>query len=436
MVAQGFGRVPMIPPTFQGEVDEEVGEFVSNYQACAAGNGWGDALALTNLSYYLRGRARAVYDAAVANGTFFIQSVVGATREAIRARVKTEPSELQAEMDRLEAEDQIAAPALDHARAAMLADPGNVTSDIITEFGNQMAAQATRGNRMMEIRSELRAAGAGGQDGGSDAGEKQQEPSTLHEVLEWLRGEFTYEQTRDARVGAFLRKKQKQGESARSHAHALLLLHRKAGLNYERRQLCATFINSLQDDLKRLLKSELSTRGKEVRENWEAIRELADELEKKYFHLVNPARQRVARVAAIEDGDHLDAGEPELAAIGAGPPRGAPGRAAAAPAGRTFQGRSVVCYGCGKAGHYRRECPTASDRRPGPGLRCYECGQVGHYARYCAERRPVSGRRHPATGNRGPARGRTAQGGGNGAQVAQAVAALTAYVGHQRPLNA
>jgi hypothetical protein len=262
----------------------------------------------------------------------------------------------------------------------------------------------------------------------------------LDEVLEWLQGEFTYEQTRDARVGAFLRKKQKPGESARSHAHALLLLHQKAGLEYNKKQLCATFVNSLQDDLKRLLKSELALRQGAERDDWEGIRELADHLEKKYFHLVNPARAKPARAAAMDmmAGDGAEELEPQVAAMAGRP---VPARAAGPP---RQQYRSapprVVCFGCGQPGHVRRDCPVPGDRRPArAGLRCFSCGQIGHFARDCGEIRSTATAR-PV----GRFQGRNQRPAGGGArkgvapqQMAKVVAALSALMeGQQTPLNA
>jgi hypothetical protein len=435
-MVQGVGRVAMIPPTFKGDVDEEVDEFVSNYLACAKGNGWGDALALTNLSYYLRGRARAVYDSAVRNGTFVIPSVTGAAMEALKARVKVEPSELRAEYERLSGQDQATVPQLEALRAALVDDPTNVTEDMVEAFATLSAQQATRGTRMGVIREQLSSLGAASSTADVKAA---QEATSLEEVMDWLRGEFTYEHTRDARVGAFLRKKQRKGESARSHAHALLLLHRQAGLEYNKQQLCATFVNSLQEDLKRLMKSQMAVMTKDEKEDWSIVRELADSLEKKYFHLVNPSRNApaVGRAAAMEAGD---GGEypPGVAAVQAGPPR------------RPF--KEVECYKCGRKGHISPNCPTASDRRPmrgngagrgrpptmpfKQGLRCFECGQVGHFARECPERtqgRQGAPGRRGAPGHRSGGAARGAAPGGDAAQ--KLVAALQAMVSQQTPLN-
>jgi hypothetical protein len=422
----------MVPPTFSGGAEEEVEEFVSNYLACARGNGWGDALALTNLSYYLRGQARAVYDSAVKNGTFLVPSVTGAAMEALRARVKVEPSELQAELDALVLEDQTVTPQLEAMKMAMLSDANNVTSDLLQAYADTCAEQAARGGRMADVRAQLGSVAAA-TPGGAETKADGREPSTLEEVMDWLRVEFTFEHTRDARVGAFVRKRQKRGESARSHAHALLLLHRQAGLEYNKQQLCATFVNSLQEDLKRLLKAELATRPKEERDNWEKVRELADEMEKRYFHLVNPSRgDRVGRAAVMElEGEDA---LPELAAM---QQRGA------APGGRPPL-EEVECYNCRQKGHYSSRCPTAptAGKRTGGnrgrggqqsvmvrrGLRCYECGQIGHFARDCAER--VQGRQGQGGSAKGSAKGRAAQDGN-----ASVVAALSALLGSQKSLN-
>jgi hypothetical protein len=437
MVAQGIGRVPMVPPTFSGGAEEEVEEFVSNYLACARGNGWGDALALTNLSYYLRGQARAVYDSAVKNGTFLVPSVTGAALEALKARVKVEPSELQAELERLVLEDQTVTPQVEAMKTAMMSDPSNVTSELLQAYADTCAEQAARGGRMAEVRAQLgsvAAATAEPSEAKADGGE----PTTLEEVMDWLRTEFTFEHTRDARVGAFVRKRQKRGESARSHAHALLLLHRQAGLEYNKQQLCATFVNSLQEDLKRLLKAELATRPKAERDSWEGVRELADTLEKKYFHLVNPSRgERVGRAAVMETE-----GESALPVVAA-----MQQQRGSAPARRTPL-EEVECYSCHQKGHYSSRCPTAptAGRRSGGsqsrgggqqsvmvrrGLRCYECGQIGHYARDCAER--VQGRQgQRGSGANGSSRKTAVRGGDSKNAV---VAALSALVAEQKSLN-
>lgn len=40
------------------------------------------------------------------------------------------------------------------------------------------------------------------------------------------------------------------------------------------------------------------------------------------------------------------------------------------------------CFGCGEAGHYRRECPLNKETRT-----CYHCGRSGHLLRDCNERK-------------------------------------------------
>ena len=71
----------------------------------------------------------------------------------------------------------------------------------------------------------------------------------------------------------------------------------------------------------------------------------------------------------------------------------------------------VVCYGCGKMGHLRRDCYASGGSGPSahPPLRCWGCGAVGHRISFCPGRTlPVvnaSGVTAPTAGSKATGRG-------------------------------
>ena len=113
-----------------------------------------------------------------------------------------------------------------------------------------------------------------------------------------------------------------------------------------------------------------------------------------FTQLVSTARrvedsQRIGGTSAYREPDASPRSQP------AQPPRQSPARAPANPYARR-------CYGCGKEGHIRPDCPEA--RTPAPAvdsppagtplpapaahrelIRCFNCNQVGHYASSCPE---------------------------------------------------
>ena len=76
-----------------------------------------------------------------------------------------------------------------------------------------------------------------------------------------------------------------------------------------------------------------------------------------------------------------------IAAGGRGVPRGPNPAKGGAPVGRSAAG-GMVCYGCGKTSHLRRDCRMSGGPRPGvrPPLRCCGCGVVGHRIALCPGR--------------------------------------------------
>ena len=99
-----------------------------------------------------------------------------------------------------------------------------------------------------------------------------------------------------------------------------------------------------------------------------------------------------------------------IAAGGRGVPRGPVPAKGGAPVERSAAG-GVRCFGCGKAGHLRRDYRDGG----GPGLtgrpliRCWGCGGVGHGISFCPGRAlPVTS----AAGVPAPVSGPVAAGGG------------------------
>ena len=76
-----------------------------------------------------------------------------------------------------------------------------------------------------------------------------------------------------------------------------------------------------------------------------------------------------------------------IAARGRGMPRGPAPAKGNVPVGRAAAG-GIVCYGCGKLGHLRRECHAGSRTRVGghPQFQCWGCGAVGYGISFCPGR--------------------------------------------------
>ena len=79
--------------------------------------------------------------------------------------------------------------------------------------------------------------------------------------------------------------------------------------------------------------------------------------------------------------------QPAIAVRGRGMLRGPAPAKGGAPVGKPVAG-SKVCYGCGKAGHLRRNCGAsgrlgASVRPP---FQCWGCGVLGHGVSFCTGR--------------------------------------------------
>ena len=99
-----------------------------------------------------------------------------------------------------------------------------------------------------------------------------------------------------------------------------------------------------------------------------------------------------------------------IAAGGRGVQKGLAPAKENAPAGRSAAS-GVVCYGCGKAGHLRRNCRASGGLRPGsrPPFRRWGCGEVGHGISFYPERSlPMTS----ATGVPAPSAGSGTVGGG------------------------